>query len=292
MLGEPYSTIAITLTASYLLKPTLKTVVYYLRKLMVRNDVHDCEKLEEGVVYLYMFPRKYTRQMINLSPFAIKLESWLRLKKIPHKVVETSKFSKSTGQIPYIKYNGEEVADSVFIIDFLTEKFELDPLEGSSEEDRAITRAFHRMADESLALTNFWFRYYILKDQFFRIFRVTNTPFIARRIMAGIGASVNQRAVAGGMGRHTIEEVGVIGQEDIRAIARFLGKKQFMFGDKIRLLDCILFAHLSQILLIDVDFPHKAVLGEETCSNLMPYMQRIKEQLWPDWDKLVNMEFF
>jgi len=294
LIGEPYSTIAITLAASYLLKPTLKQVAFGLLKLSkyFRKDGSDSEVMEEGIVYLYMFPRKYTRQMLNLSPFAIKLETWLRLKKIPHKVVETSKFSKSTRQIPYIRYNGEEVADSVFIIDYLIDKFHLDPLEGLTVGDRAVTRAFHRMADESLALTNFWFRYYILKDQFFKVFQIYSNKFISWRIMAGIGYSVNERARFGGMARHTVEEVGVIGQEDVIAFARFLGKKQFMFGDEIHLLDCVAFAHLGTMFFIDVDFPHKSVLEAEEYSNLMPYLERIKERLWPDWDQIVNMEKF
>ena len=41
---------------------------------------------EDGTVYLYAFPRCITKQMVNLSPFAIKLESWLRLKKIKYQV--------------------------------------------------------------------------------------------------------------------------------------------------------------------------------------------------------------
>jgi len=294
-LGEPYSTIAITLAASYLLKPTLKKVAFGCMKLTryFRKDPSASEVLEDGIVYLYMFPRKYTRQMLNLSPFAIKLETWLRLKKIPHKVIETSKFSKTTRQIPYIRFDGEEIADSVFIIDYLNDKFNLDPLEGLAVEDRAITRAFHRMADESLALTNFWFRYYVLKDQFFKVFQIySSVKFISYRIMSGIGSSVNQRAIYGGMARHTVEEVGIIGQEDIKAFARFLGKKQFMFGDEIHLLDCVAFAHLGTMFFIDVDFPHKEILGTEECANLMPYLERIKERLWPDWDQIVNMEQF
>ena len=41
---------------------------------------------KENVVYVFEFPRKWTRQMLNLSPFAIKLESWLRLKKVDYQV--------------------------------------------------------------------------------------------------------------------------------------------------------------------------------------------------------------
>ena len=46
-------------------------------------SITECEK---DIIYVFVFPRKWTRQMINLSPFAVKLESWLRLKKLPYKV--------------------------------------------------------------------------------------------------------------------------------------------------------------------------------------------------------------
>jgi len=297
-MGEPYSTILITLAVTYsvyLVKPGLRLAGQAMAKLsrLVRSTGEDAvETFEEDVVYLYMFPRSYTRQLLNLSPFAVKLESWLRLKKIPYKVVETRKFSKSTRQIPYIKINGEEIADSVFIIEYLIEKFKLDPLEGSTSEERGITRAFHRMADESLALTNFWFRYHILTDQFCELFRPFPNKFTSKKITAFLGESVNKRAVTSGMGRHTIPEVGIIGKDDVRALGRMLGDKKYMFGDTIRLLDCVAFAHLSHVLLIDVDFPHKQVLGEEDCLNLMPYMERMKTALWPDWDDIVNMQPF
>ncbi len=61
------------------------------------------------------------------------------------------KFSTATRQMPYIKYNGEEYAESNLIIEFLTEEFKLDPTEGLEPEQRAVTRAFIKMAEESTA---------------------------------------------------------------------------------------------------------------------------------------------
>ena len=61
-------------------------------------------------------------------------------------------FSRSTRQMPYIRLDGVEVSDTLLIVDFLIQKFQLDPLEGGNEEQQAVTRAFTRMADEGLAL--------------------------------------------------------------------------------------------------------------------------------------------
>ena len=60
-------------------------------------------------------------------------------------------FSKATTQIPYVVYNSEEYAESNLIIDFLNETFNLDATEGLNDEQQAVTRAFTKLAEESLA---------------------------------------------------------------------------------------------------------------------------------------------
>ena len=60
-------------------------------------------------------------------------------------------FSKTTTQIPYVVYNNEEYAESNLIIDFLNETLNLDATEGLSDEQQAVTKAFTKLAEESLA---------------------------------------------------------------------------------------------------------------------------------------------
>ena len=60
-------------------------------------------------------------------------------------------FSKATTQIPYVVYNNEEYAESNLIIDFLNETLNLDATEGLSGEQQAVTKAFTKLAEESLA---------------------------------------------------------------------------------------------------------------------------------------------
>ena len=55
--------------------------------------------------------------------------------------------------------------------------------------------------------------------------------------------------------------------------------------------DCSLFGQLSHIVYIDLDLPHKTILDTE-CTNLKPYVERIKDTLWKDWDDIVNAEPF
>ena len=47
---------------------------------------------EDGIVYLHAFPPTFI-QHLNMSPFAIKIQTWLRLHKIPHQVSHLEKLT-------------------------------------------------------------------------------------------------------------------------------------------------------------------------------------------------------
>ena len=42
---------------------------------------------EKDVVYLHVISRSMAGSIVNLSPFALKLETWLRINKIPFEVI-------------------------------------------------------------------------------------------------------------------------------------------------------------------------------------------------------------
>ena len=66
---------------------------------------------ERDVVYLVQFPT--APHCRTISPFALKLETWLRAAKIEYEPVYSLKFSTATGQIPYVELNGAEIAGTL-----------------------------------------------------------------------------------------------------------------------------------------------------------------------------------
>lgn len=56
----------------------------------------------------------------------------------------------SKGKCPFITFNGAEIDDSQFCIDYLKDYFNKDLNKHLSEEERAIARAFVKMTEESL----------------------------------------------------------------------------------------------------------------------------------------------
>ena len=70
----------------------------------------------------------------------------------------------------------------------------------------------------------------------------------------------------------------------LQALSLFLGDKKYLHGEAMTTTDCCAFGHLCQILFIPINHPHKDFIDSE-CPNLPPYVERIKAELWPDWDE-------
>lgn len=248
-------------------------------------------------VFLFTFPQAH--HVHNISPFSLKVESFLRLHKIPYEVVSTFKFSPK-GQIPYIRLNSKEdgvlIADSNFIIEFLSKKLGIDKLEEGmlSSHERAIAHAYTRMVEEHTTQIGFYYRYALNMPQFCSAvlpqdWFTNNGPWTFKRwfvskmfpIMMPMGFKKKMKWVS--FGRHSDEEKWTISCQDIQSISDFLGEKEYMFGKEATTLDCTLFGHLAQFLFIPLDFPQKKFMKEH-CGNVVEYVERFKEMYWKDWD--------
>lgn len=61
------------------------------------------------------------------------------------------KHKSKEGKIPFIELNGEQFHDSEFVMQKVTERFNLEHLESDlTDEEKGITRAMHKLAENSL----------------------------------------------------------------------------------------------------------------------------------------------
>ena len=74
---------------------------------------------------------------------------------------------------------------------------------------------------------------------------------------------------------------------DLDALSVMLGDKPYLFGDRLTTLDCVVFGHLTQFLYININFPQEKYLKENAC-NLVNLVERIRLQIWPDWNEMCN----
>ena len=100
-------------------------------------------------VYLAQFPP--SPRVRSISPFALKLETWLRLAKIPYKNVYTRKFSKASHTIPYIELNGEQISDSNRIMETLRSQFSAEVDLGLTTQQTATDHALTSMIENHTA---------------------------------------------------------------------------------------------------------------------------------------------
>lgn len=93
------------------------------------------------------------------SPPCFKLETFLRMTRIPYENSYGMKFSKK-GKMPWIEFNGLAIADSNFCIRFLMKEFHVDVDSHLSATERATGHSIRTMLEEStywwVSLTSSW----------------------------------------------------------------------------------------------------------------------------------------
>lgn len=248
-------------------------------------------------VYLFTFPRVH--HVHNISPFSLKVESFLRMNNIRYEVIPTFKFSPK-GQIPYIRLNSKDgplIADSNFIIRYLSKQLGLDKVENDflTSNERSVSHAFTRMIEEHTTQIGFYYRYGLNMNKFcsavipFNWFDINGPLTKKGKLFLKFWMFVQPLAFNKKMrylscGRHSDEEKWTISCQDIQSISDYLADKTFIFGDSATALDCTLFGHFAQFLYIPLDFPQKRYI-HQNCDNIVQYVERFKELYWKDhWD--------
>ncbi|XP_061181501.1 failed axon connections homolog [Saccostrea echinata] len=213
----------------------------------------------------------------SLSPFIIKLETFLKLTDIPYEIVRDYKLGPK-GKVPWMEYNGAAMGDSQLCMEYLIEELHIDIDDHLSTTERAIGTSFQRMVDEHTYWLMVHWRWAFdneklcLKQAKWGLLALTIAKHVQKR------ATYTQ-----GAGRHTKEELLNILRKDLRALSNFLGTKKYFFGDKPSSVDCSIFGQLSQFLWHLPDSEPNVMLKDEF-SNLREYCERMKNTLWKDWN--------
>jgi len=210
------------------------------------------------------------------SPACAKVETYLRMAGLEFKTVSTMDSRKAPkGKLPFITDEGQKIADSTFIIEYLKEQYG-DPLDiGLNDKDKAISLAFQRMIEENLYWCVIHARWQDahnwpkLKKALF-----SRMPFPLRVIIPPVARKMAIGALKGqGMGRHSLAEVSQIAIRDIAAIATFLGDKAFIMGDKPSSLDATVYAFISTMTGDPVQSEFKDFALKQ--KNLVDYCERM-----------------
>ncbi|HVV85699.1 MAG TPA: glutathione S-transferase family protein [Kofleriaceae bacterium] len=220
----------------------------------------------------------------NMSPFCGKLETYLRMADLPHKVVAAAMTKAPKGKIPFVTIDGELMGDSQLVIERL-ERTSGHPLDADlSPRDRATGRAVRRMIEEGTYFTGVHLRW--ATDEGFGHVRKemgSLLPAPIRLLLPIIRRKVKKSLHAQGTGRHGHEEICAMAIADWQAVSDLLGDRPFLLGDAPHVVDATLYAFLEGVLRFPADSPVKqAVAG---MANLVGYRDRIRARWWKDLDQ-------
>jgi glutathione S-transferase len=232
------------------------------------------------MITIFQFPRFWG--LPNISPFCLKLETYLRLAKIPYKVVSTRNMGKAPkGKLPYIIDGDVTLSDSSLVIDYLKKKFG-DPLDAHlTDRQKAQGLAIQRLCEEHLYWTITYSRW--VDPNSIKLMKETilaKAPALIRPLILSLARSrVRKQLYQQGMGRHTPDEIYALGISDLDALANLLSSQLFLFGGEPTTYDVIVFAFLANIVFSPVNSPLKsrAILHPEFAA----YCERIQQLAYP-----------
>jgi glutathione S-transferase len=217
----------------------------------------------------------------SISPFCLKLQTWLRIAAIPcTTVVDPTPFKAPKGKLPFLEHEGKRIGDSGFAIDYLVERFGIDPDARLSSHDRGLALALRRLVEEDLYWTMVHERWVV--EENWRVLRdvvLAGVPASLRVVVApSARRGVRRQLVGHGIGIHSAQEIRSIGCRDMNALADVLGDRPFFFGSEPTSFDAVAYGFLANIL----EVPIESVVKEagRRRANLLEYLARMRERYW------------
>lgn len=230
-------------------------------------------------MYLYQFPRSPV--LPNLSPYCLKLETYLRIKNIKYEVIESYRQRSEKGLLPFIELNGRQIPDSGIIIRKLEKHF--DCADRLTEEEKGVARAVDRMLDQSL-LHAIQLDRLVKNGRIFASRAVNGLPlpgFITDR-MGDRLATIVGKNMRRALGKLSDEEIRDVLKMDLTAINSILGNKRFLFGDVPSAVDCSVFGHVASTYFL----PYRQTLSDvldDDLPALKAHIHRIRTHYYPEW---------
>ena len=217
---------------------------------------------------------------VNASPFCLKVETYLRLARLPYRVEVTLPMKAPKGKLPFIVDDqGRQIADSGQILAHL-EATHGAPLDGAlTPVARAQGHLIRRTCEESLLFVIVYSRWIaedgwrIIRPAFFHAMPAPLRWFVP----ALVRRQLRRDAWGQGVLRHSPEEIYALGCADLDALAQTLGERPFFIADYPTSVDACVYAFLSHILKVPVDNPlkrHAAGLG-----GLVAFVDRLDHVL-------------
>jgi isoprene-epoxide---glutathione S-transferase len=219
-----------------------------------------------------------------ISPYVTKVIYYMKMTGIGCEPIsqDLTKLDQETpfGKLPKIDNNGEIVADSTNIINYLKGKFGDKLDSGLSAETKAQMLAWNRLIDDHLywvAVIQPRWRETANWEKYLRIIAGTNdVPPPLRTFADDFRFRILAEFMVGGWGRMPGEVLYQRARADIDAISDQIGAKSFMMGGQPTSVDAAVASILRHIIDPPFSFDTKDYAGSKP--NLKAYLGRMKER--------------
>ena len=231
------------------------------------------------MIKLYQFAPAFG--LPNMSPFCMKVETYLRMAGLPYECPRKADIFKSPkGKMPYIDDNGKVLADSTFIVDYLKATYG-DKLDAKlTARQRALGVVIQRTFEESLYWPVVYSRW--IEDVGFNTVKeaaFAKLGFPMRQLIPVFARrGLRKQLHAQGTGRHSRDEIYAIGCRDVTALSELLGDQAFYLGDEPTSVDATAYGFLANLLWAPIDLPIRA--HAQKLPNLEAYCQRMKARYY------------
>jgi glutathione S-transferase len=238
------------------------------------------------VITLYAFGPGFG--LPDPSPFVTKVETLLKMAKLPYRT-DTTGFRKAPkGKLPYIDDDGTVVSDSTLIRWYLEKKYGIDFDKGLDARQKATAWAFEKMTEDQL----YWV---VVHDRWMddanfqrgpaKFFDSVPAP-MRRVVKAMVRRKLRATLRGQGIGRHSPDEIVALATRSIDAIADFLGDKPFFMGGEPTGVDATMFAFACGALC--PHFETRTRAAAEMHDNLRRYVGRMTARFYPGVDELAG----
>lgn len=236
------------------------------------------------MITLYKFPRVWG--LPCMSPYCMKVEAYLRLRGLEHRVEVGDLRRAPRGQLPWIDLDGQAIGDSTLILQAL-EARQREPLDARLDADqRARGWALVRTLEEStvwalrrarFAEPEAWAHTReVVKSIVPPLLRPLAPALVRRQMLASLQAQ--------GCGRFGRDEAYTFACRDFDAAERLLGSRPYLFGDEPSSFDLTLFGFVASFSAATCRSPvTEHLLG---LTGLLAHHERMRQRLYPempDW---------
>jgi glutathione S-transferase len=197
------------------------------------------------------------------------------------------------GQLPFIELNGRQFGDTNLIMENLIATYHLSIDRSLNSRERAEARLLTVLIEESIFRIVAYQRSLDLSwmatekgviGHFSGIKKFVFQKFIIKKLQKSYKNMVHIQ----GIGRKTPQEVEEQAKQDLSILSFYLGDKPYFFGDKPTSVDATAFGQL--VTLTDTPLASTVIKPymQQSTPNLIEFVNRIKQNYWPDWESLCS----